>query len=279
MKKINPKFIYDGNVKITESNANEWEGKLKGIQHITGDLSINSNASLKADALKSVGGGLYIYSNASLNADALKSVGGGLYIYSNASLNALKSVGGGLYIYSNASLNADALKSVGGGLSIYSNASLNADALKSVGGGLSIYSKIDEKLERQLWENNQTYYINNIQFDKKLFTAIRLGQLSAQQVFAITNTEQRRVAYEKMDKGKMAELPNLKVLDEAKDKYGFPQRVISFTVEGFNKPFLYYRCVCPSTEREYYLETKQLTCAAAKSKSFGFDEIEFTEEW
>ena len=259
MKKINPKFIYDGNVKITESNANEWEGKLKGIQHITGDLSINSNASLKADALKSVGGGLYIYSNASLNADALKSVGGGLYIYSNASLNALKSVGGGLYIYS--------------------NASLNADALKSVGGGLSIYSKIDEKLERQLWENNQTYYINNIQFDKKLFTAIRLGQLSAQQVFAITNTEQRRVAYEKMDKGKMAELPNLKVLDEAKDKYGFPQRVISFTVEGFNKPFLYYRCVCPSTEREYYLETKQLTCAAAKSKSFGFDEIEFTEEW
>jgi hypothetical protein len=169
-----------------------------------------------------------------------------------------------------------------------------------VGGYLSINSKISEKLERQLWENNQknkwyvcdlcsdwllsqekdfTYYINNIQFDKKLFTAIRLNQLSAQQVFAITNTEQRRVAYEKMDKAKMAELPDLKVLDESKDKYGFNQRIISFTVDGFNKPFLYYHCVCPSTSREYYLETKQKTCAAAKSKSFGFDEIDFTEEW
>ena len=97
---------------------------------------------------------------------------------------------------------------------------------------------------------------------------------------AISNTEQRRVAYEKMDKTKMAELPNLKVLDESKDKYGFNQRVISFTMDGFDKPFLYYHCVCPSTGREYYLETKQRACNAAKAASFGFGEdFEFTEEW
>jgi hypothetical protein len=295
-KEINQKFIYNGNVKITKDNSAEWEEKLKGIQHITGYLSIYSSASLKADALKSVGGYLYIYSSASL--PALKSVGGYLSINSSASLPALKSVGGDLSIYSSASL--PALKSVGGYLYIYSSASLKADALKSVGGYLSIYSKISEKLEQQLWKNNQKnkwsvcdlcsdwllsqdkdfiYYINNVTFDKKLFTAIRLGQLSAQQVFAITNMEQRRVAYEKMDKVKMAELPDLKVLDESLDKYGLNQRIISFNIDGFNKPFLFYHCICPSTAREYYLETKQNNCAAAKSKSFGLENIEFTEEW
>jgi hypothetical protein len=91
--------------------------------------------------------------------------------------------------------------------------------------------------------------------------------------------EQRRVAYEKMDKVKMAELPDLKVLDESLDKYGLNQRIISFNIDGFNKPFLFYHCICPSTAREYYLETKQNNCAAAKSKSFGLENIEFTEEW
>ncbi|MFA5340268.1 MAG: hypothetical protein WC332_00685 [Clostridia bacterium] len=240
MKKINNKFIYRGDVKITHDNAKEWADKLKDIQLITGDLSINSNTSLPA------------------------------------------------------------LKSVGGYLSIYSNASLKADSLKSVGGYLSIYSKIDEKLEKRLWNNNSknkwnvcdlcsdwllnqdkdfTYHINDIIFDKNLFTAVRLGNLSAAQVFEIKNMEQRRVAYGKMEKAKMTELPNLKTLDESKDKYGFVQRVISFTVEGFKDAFLFYNCFCPSTGREYYLETKQKTCEAAKAKSFGFNEIEFTEEW
>jgi hypothetical protein len=123
------------------------------------------------------------------------------------------------------------------------------------------------------------YRINNIQFNRNLFDAVRKGELSAQQVFAISNMEQRRVAYEKMDKVKMAELPDLKVLDESKDKYGLNQRIISFNVDGFDKPFLFYHCICPSTGREYYLETKQNNCAAAQSKSFGLDNIEFTEEW
>jgi len=194
MDKINKKHIYTGNVEITGSNVTQWEEKLKYIQHIGGDLYINSNASLKADALKSVGGYLYIN------------------------------------------------------------------------------SKITEKLERQLWEFNskkqwrlsevcsewilsQTgkirYYINRVEFQKSLFDSIRHGELSAQQVFAITNMEQRRVAYEKMDKTKMAELTGLKVLGEGTDKHGNAERIISFDVEGFNKPFLFYHCICPSTGREY----------------------------
>jgi hypothetical protein len=188
---------------------------------------------------------------------------------------------------------------VGGDLSINFNASL--PALKTVGGDLSINSKINERLEQQLFKNNTKntwkvcdlcsdwllsqdknfiYFINGTQFGKKLFNAIRLGQLSAQQVFEIKNTEQRRVAYEKMNKAKMTELTNFKVLDESKDKYGFTQRTISFDVPNFDKPFLYYHCTCPSTGREYYLETKQKTCMDAKAASFGLPgTVEFTEEW
>jgi hypothetical protein len=145
------------------------------------------------------------------------------------------------------------------------------------------YIDMDDKSSEYLLSLNHkkiVYHINNVQFNRNLFDSVRLGQLSAQQVFAIANTEQRRVAYEKMDKGKMAELPNLKVLDESKDKYGFQQRIISFTVEGFDKPFLYYHCFCPSTGREYYIETRQITCKEAKPASFRLSEdFEFTEEW
>ena len=258
---IHPKYIYKGDAKITKENAIEWEEKLKGIQHISGYLSI----------------------------------------YSNASLNALKSVGGDLSINSNASLNADSLKSVGGDLSIYSNASLNA--LKSVGGYLSINSKIDEKLEKQLWkhnpknkwylsdvcsdwllgrEGNIQYSINNVQFDKTLFDAVRKGTLSAQEVFAITNMEQRRVAYEKMDKIKMRELPNLIVLDKIDDDgHGHPMQLISFTLAGFKQPFKFLNCTDSSTGREYFLECfSSKTCKEAKAKSFGLDLcVTFTEEW
>jgi hypothetical protein len=82
---------YKGNVDITKDNASTWEKKLRGVENITGDLSIYSNAELKANSLKSVGGYLYINSNAELK--ALKSVGGYLSINSNAELKALKSVG------------------------------------------------------------------------------------------------------------------------------------------------------------------------------------------
>jgi hypothetical protein len=219
---IDPKKIFNGNVEITKETSGEWEEKLKGIHHITGNLYI------------------------------------------------------------------------------YSNASLKADSLKSVGGYLSLHSNVGEKLEKQLWKHNPRnewivndtcsdwllsregkfkYHINGVVFPKTLFDAVRKDNLTAQKVFAIQNMEQRRVAYEKMDKIKMRDLPNLKMLDEAIDAYSNPMRIISFGIAGFTKPFKYLHCVCPSSGREYYLETKQDKCEAAKAKSFGLDAIEFTEEW
>ena len=248
---------YKGNVKITQENVADWEKKLAGVRHITGYLSINAQASLPA----------------------LKSVGGDLSINAQASLPALKSVGGYLYINAQASL----------------------PALKSVGGYLSINAHIDDKLERRLWQHNQknkwlmtdacsdwllsrkgkiTYRINNMEFPRKMFNDIRFGSLTAEQVFALENMEQRRVAYERLDKIKMRDLTNLTVLlDEIVDSYGHPMRLVSFNVTGFAEAFRYLNCFCPSTGREYYLETRQTTCAAAKSASFGKTKLVFDAEW
>ena len=271
--------------------------ELKALKSVGGDLSIYSKAELKADSLKSVGGDLSIYSNAELK--ALKSVGGYLYIYSNAELKALKSVGGYLYIYSNAELKADSLKSVGGYLSINSNAELKA--LKSVGGYLSINSKAEEKLAIRLYKNNRNnewrltnnspeyllnqkinkveYSINNVSFDKEWFDKIRKDELLAEEVFAIDNIEHRRIAYEFMDKSKMSQLKDFKVLDDQIDEKGNKMRIVSFNVQNMSNDLKFYNCFCPTTKREYYIGTNQDTCKKAKSMSFGFEEIKFVEEY
>ena len=184
-----------------------------------------------------------------------------------------------------------------GYLSIYSQAKL--DNLKSVGGYLSIYSRITEKLIKQLYFHNPknhwyindqqsewiysktgkfTYQISDIEFPKGLFDKIRKGELSAQEVFAIENTEQRRIAYERMDKIKMKDLKT-KVLSKGKEgKY--PIRVVEITFDGFDDPFRYLNCFCPSTGREYYIETQQSDWKLAKAKSFGHDKpIKYKKEW
>ncbi len=125
----------------------------------------------------------------------------------------------------------------------------------------------------------KAYYISGTSFEKELWQKISDGSITPQEVFKIENLEQRRVAYENMDKAKMKSLPNYKILEEKIDEQGNSEKVIEFTVEGFNDPFRYYQCICPSTKREYFVETKQLTCAKAKSMSFGKEEIKFDEEF
>ena len=197
------------------------------------------------------------------------------------------------------------LEEVTGYLSIYSSADLKAPALKSIGGDLHIYSKISNDLEKRLWGANRKkgknwticeqqsnwlidrlkiykkakFRIGNVEFPYELFRSVRDGKLSAKEVFEIENTEQRRVAYERMDKVKMKDLPNLKTLDERKDNYGNSEKIISFTSEKYDTPFYFFNCFCPSTKREYFLETREQTCEKAKAKSFGFEEISFVKEW
>ncbi len=292
------KKIYQGNVKIEKNNAKEWEAKLKNYVGIRGDLYIYSNVEL--NNLKSVGGDLSIYSNVELN--NLKSVGGDLSIYSNVELKAdnLKSVGGYLYISSNVELNN--LKSVGGYLYIYSNVELNN--LKSVGGYLSISSNVNRKLIKKLYENNQNnqwylsdkspewiltqkikkaeYKISGIVFEKEWFDKIRKDQLSPEEVFAIDNVEHRRIAYEYMDKAKMQQLKDFKVLDEKKDGCGKTMRTVSFTVQNMKTPLTFYHCIDASTNREYWLQMDGYKkCDEAKAGLWGLSakDIRFVEEW
>jgi hypothetical protein len=126
------------------------------------------------------------------------------------------------------------------------------------------------------------YFLNGVRFDDvALWKSISNGTISASEVFAIENTEQRRVAYELMDKAKMLELPGLEVIHEVDDDgQGYKMRIISFSLPGISRPFLYLNCFCPSSGREYHLETQEKDCWRAKAASFGLPaDVEWTAEY
>jgi hypothetical protein len=214
----------------------------------------------------------------------------------------LTSVGGYLSINSNVEL--PKLTSVGGDLSINSNVEL--PKLTSVGGDLYISSKISISLEKRLWGKNRKkgnkwivcdlvsdwllerlskiekseFRIDNVIFDYPLFRKIRDKEITAKEVFSIKNIEQRRVAYSRMPKEKMKEL-DYKILDEVEnDGYGYLMKIYSFELEEFNSPFYFLNCFCPSTGREYFLETRKQKCLEAKMSSFGLENnYKFDKEW
>jgi hypothetical protein len=177
-------------------------------------------------------------------------------------------------------LKADNLRSVGGYLSINSNVTRKQwGILKSCKPKKYYLSNECPKFILDEIIENARYSINNIKFEKELFDKVRKDLLTAEEVFKLDNIEQRRIAYEFMDKIKMKQLSNYTVLDTTIDKYDNKMELINFTVNGFDKPFKYLYCVCPSTKREYFVETQQDTCLKAKSKSFGMEDIEFNEEY
>ena len=105
-------------------------------------------------------------------------------------------------------------------------------------------------------------------------------EILAKDVLAIENTEQRRIAYELMDKTRMKELKDYQVLDEVKDDgQGYPMKIVSFKVKQFTEPLKYLNCSCPSTGREYFIETRQDKCWLAKNKSFGLEKINWLKEF
>jgi len=273
---------YKGDVEIFKENQKEWSEKLKGVTKISGYLYVSSNVTLECPKLTSVGGDLYVYSNVTL--PKLTSVGGDLSVYSNVTL--------------------PKLTSVGGDLSVSSNVTLECPKLTSVGGYLYVYSKISHALEKRLWgkckknkwnvcdlqsewllsrlakKKETGYFIQRVGFARELFDKVRNGELSAKEVFAIENAEQRRVAYELMDKAKMKDLADFRVEDEVKDDgRGNKMKVVSFTIQGYDTPFYFLNVICPSTGREYFIETREKTCVAAKEKSFGLENVEWVDEW
>ena len=241
MKKIQEK-IYEGNVKIDSSNVKEWKKKLSGFTKISGDLYISSNCTLPQ--LTSVGGYLYIYSNCTVDLPQLTSVGGNLFINSK-------------------------------------NEELEKRLWKKCKKNKWYISEHSSEYIIKAKPTNAIYRLNNVEFTREWFLKILNGKLSASQVFAIDNIEHRRIAYEFMDKSKMKALKDYKVLDEVKDDgYGFPMRIVSFTVQNMKTPLLFFNCHCPSTGREYFIGTDKNICAQFKTSAFGVDnDAVFEKEW
>jgi hypothetical protein len=81
-----------------------------------------------------------------------------------------------------------------------------------------------------------------------------------------------------MDKSKMLQLPWYKIIDEKIDNQWNPMKIIKFNIEKIWE-ILLYNCICPSTKREYHLETHSKTCEEAKSMSFWNKNIIFDLEF
>jgi hypothetical protein len=151
-----------------------------------------------------------------------------------------------------------------------------------VGGKLDCSSNQLTKIPETYSRFSNLYVFGNLNWnDIKWINKILGDELTAEEVFAIDNIEHRRVAFEHMDKLKMKELKDFKVLDEKVDSCGNPMKIVSFTIQKMKEPLLFYNCFCPSTKREFFLQTKYKTCEEAKMKSFGLDakEVEFIKEW
>ena len=272
--------IYNGNVEITKENQESWIKKLEYTEIINGYVDVYQNAKASFPNLKQ-SGSVDVYQNAKASFPNLKQSG---YVYvrenAKASFPNLKQSG---YVY------------------VRENAKASFPKLESVSGYVDVRNG-DIKLEKQLWKiasknqwyvsekssewllsqkGNFIYQLNGINFEKEWFDKIRKDELSPEEIFAIDNTEHRRVAYEFMDKRKMKQLKDYKVLDEKIDEKGNPMRIISFTIQNMKEPLKFYNCLCPSSKREYFLQTDKDTCDEAKAGMFGFkaEEAEFVEEW
>jgi hypothetical protein len=129
------------------------------------------------------------------------------------------------------------------------------------------------------WEGEKLYYLRDVKFEKEWWERISKGKMSAEEVFAIDNIEHRRIAYELMDKSKMKDLNNFKILDEQVDGKGKKMKIISFNVQNMKEDLIFYNCLDASTDREYFLQRKEKECWKAKSMLFGLEECEWRNEW
>ena len=74
-------------------------------------------------------------------------------------------------------------------------------------------------------------------------------------------------------------LKDFKILDEGVDEKGNIAKIISFTVQNMKEPLIFYNCFCPSSKREFFIQTEKKTWQEAKASSFGLREVEWVNEW
>ena len=79
---------------------------------------------------------------------------------------------------------------------------------------------------------------------------------------------------------KMKTLKDFTILDEETDNKGNQMKIVSFTIQNMKDPLVFYNCICPSSGREFFIQTEKKTWKEAKASSFGFNtSVEFLDEW
>jgi hypothetical protein len=130
------------------------------------------------------------------------------------------------------------------------------------------------------WKNGlEVYMLKGIKFSKELWEKIVQNKLSAEEVFAIENTEERRVAYEMMDKNKLKALNPL-VINKVIDGKGKKMELIE--IQGKDEKLKYLHCIDASTDREYFLAVQKediKTAEQAKLATFGLTDVKWINEW
>jgi hypothetical protein len=137
-----------------------------------------------------------------------------------------------------------------------------------------------EKGPSHKWSDGfEIYHLKGVRLEKEWWEKIVNDTMSPEEVFAINNLEHRRIAFEYMDKLKMKQLKDFKVLDEGIDEKGNPVKVISFNVQNMDEDLKFYNCICPTTKREYFLMTDQTEWKKAKDGLSGLEDVEWVNEW
>ncbi|MFH1226831.1 MAG: hypothetical protein V1701_02870 [Planctomycetota bacterium] len=242
-----------------------------GGKYIRGNIVFSGNLDCSNNQLKELPQGLKVSGWLNCSNNQLKELPQGL------------KVSGNLYCYSNQLKELPQGLKVSGGLDCYNNQLKELPQGLKVSGNLYCYSNQLKELPQGLKVTGGLYpFPDRISFadNISLANAILKGTLTANEVFALANKEHQRIVYRLMDKKKIDALPGIQETDKQIDGQGNPMSIISFTKDGFDKPFRFLKCVCPTKGEIYLIERVNDTDAKlAKTRSFGLpDGVEFTKE-
>lgn len=124
------------------------------------------------------------------------------------------------------------------------------------------------------------HFLEWISIENDLFDKLKNNTLTVSEILKVPNTEKRRVLWKYSNKNWLNQIG--KLLDKTIDEQWKIMKIWEIKIDG--KPALFYNCICPSTDREYFLWTQEKKCWDAKYKSWGINpkdwkEIKALNEW
>ena len=189
-------------------------------------------------------------------------------------------VSGDLYCYNNQLTSLPEKLNVSGSLYCSNNQLTSLPEKLKVGSYLDCSHNQLTSVPNYIKNIKYCYIFQNLNWNDPVWiNKILKDELTPDEVFAIDNIEHRRIAYQYMDKTKMKQLKDYKVLDENTDMNGNKERIVSFTVQNMKESLKFLNVICP-TGREYFLGTDKDKCSEAQKALLGLDsDVEFIKRW